>query len=36
VFVLLRIFQALVGVRGLDQDGLRQAYAGFGARVGLA
>jgi SAM-dependent methyltransferase len=36
VFVLLRIFQALVGVRGLDRDGLRGAYAGFGTRVGLA
>jgi SAM-dependent methyltransferase len=36
VFVLLRIFQALVGVRGLDRAGLLQAYAGFGGRVVLA
>jgi SAM-dependent methyltransferase len=33
---LLRIFQAAVGVRGLDGDALVEAYRGFGSRVELA
>ena len=33
---LLRIFQAAVGVRGVDRDALAQAYGGFGRRFECA
>ena len=33
---LLRIFQSVIGVRGVDGEAVRQAYAGFGRRLELA